>query len=187
MRGRRGPKTQSRGDLGQASGQLLGNHNISDGPYDVPFHARPAAVKHVQLYHGPTHESHVSFSLGNGGCSPQRVSSSGGGWGPGTRPARSGSSCSPDARGAAASFLRSARRASLACWRSARARSRLRFLIEVGIMSSRRPSWAWFPSRSGSPIWLPYVGISLLDIRLSPSPYKVRWFFQDFDRIRIDP
>lgn len=33
MRGRRGPKTQSVGGLGQASDQVLGDNNIGHGPF----------------------------------------------------------------------------------------------------------------------------------------------------------
>lgn len=30
-------------DLGRASDQILGNNNIGDGPFNLLFHARPAA------------------------------------------------------------------------------------------------------------------------------------------------
>lgn len=33
------------GGLGQTSDQILGDNNIGDGPFDLSFHARPAAVK----------------------------------------------------------------------------------------------------------------------------------------------
>jgi len=38
-----GQRRKEQGDLGQASDQILGNNNIRNGPFDMMFHARPAA------------------------------------------------------------------------------------------------------------------------------------------------
>ena len=33
--------------LGQASDQILGENNIGDGPFDLPFHVRPSTLKQL--------------------------------------------------------------------------------------------------------------------------------------------
>jgi len=38
-----GRRRKKQSDLGQTSDQILGNNNIRNGPYNVMFHARPAA------------------------------------------------------------------------------------------------------------------------------------------------